>query len=297
MSKALRIFQGRFGRVALLDMDGALIHHAHPHCHVLLKASGADTFFAVHERLQPLRADTAVLINSWEPHSYAHQPGAPETVILALYIEPRWLAEMQRDFTASGCPGFFPQPCGEITPHIRRLADRMAAELTFSDDAGEAQEQALMDLMVALIDRFSEWRSMRGQRPAGAYPATDFRVRNATRFMRESLGEPFDADRVARAAGLSRAHLFRLFQGTLRLTPALYFNVLRMEAAIDALARTPESVTDLSGRLGFAAPSHFTRFFRNNQGVTPTDYRHVVNLMAERAQTSGRGFPDGPAGF
>jgi len=163
MSKALRIFQGRFGRVALLDMDGALIHHAHPHCHVLIKASGADTFFAVHDRLHPLRNDTAVLINTWEPHSYAHQPGAPPTVILALYIEPRWLAEMQRDFTASGCPGFFPQACGDLTPHIRRLADRMAAELMFNDDVGDAHEQALMDLMVALIDRFSEWRAMCGR--------------------------------------------------------------------------------------------------------------------------------------
>jgi len=282
MSKALRIFQGSFGRVALLDMDGALIHHAHPHCHVLIKASGADTFFAVHHRLHPLRNDTAVLINTWEPHSYVHQPGAPPTVILALYIEPRWLAEMQRDFTASGCPGFFPQACGELTPHVRRLADRMAAELMYNDDVGDAHEQALMDLMVALIDRFSEWRAMRGQRSLAQLPNTDFRVRNATRYMRDTLGEPFDADRVAQAAGLSRAHLFRLFQGTLQLTPALYFNVLRMEAAFEALVCTRESVTELSDRLGFAAPSHFTRFFRNNQGITPTDYRHVVNLAAER---------------
>lgn len=282
MSKALRIFQGTFGRVALLDMDGALIHHAHPHCHVLIKASGADTFFAVHDRLHPLRDDTAVLINSWEPHSYAHQPGAPPTVILALYIEPRWLAEMQRDFTASGCPGFFPRACGELTPPIRKLADRMAAELMFNDDigdgGGDAHEQALMDLMVGVIDRFSEWRTMRGLRGAVPVTASDYRVRNATRYMRETLGESFDADKVARASGLSRAHLFRLFHSTLHITPALYFNVLRMEAAIDALARTPESVTELSDRLGFAAPGHFSRFFRNNQGVTPTDYRHVVNM-------------------
>lgn len=278
MSKALRIFQGTFGRVALLDMDGALIHHAHPHCHVLIKASGADSLFAVHDRLYPLRDDTAVLINTWEPHSYAHQPAAPPTVILALYIEPRWLAEMQRDFTASACPGFFPQACRELTPHIRKLADRMSAELMFNDDIGDAHEQALMDLMLAVIDHFSEWRSMRGQHSTGQFPASDFRVRNATRFMRRTLGEEFNADKVAQAAGLSRAHLFRLFQSSLQITPALYFNVLRMEAAIDALASGTESVTALSDRLGFAAPSHFTRFFRNNLGITPTDYRRVVNL-------------------
>ncbi|WP_142847190.1 AraC family transcriptional regulator [Telmatospirillum sp. J64-1] len=279
MSNALRIFQGQFGRVALLDMDGALIHHAHPHCHVLIKASGADTFFSVRHRLHPLRDDTAVLINTWEPHSYAHQPGAPGTVILALYIEPRWLAEMQRDFTACACPGFFPQPCCELTPHIRRLADRMADELLFNDEMGEQHEQALMELMIAIIDQFSEWRSLRGIRSLAQTPAKDFRVRSAVRYMRQTLGEEFNADRVARAAGLSRAHLFRLFQNAMQITPALYFNVLRMENAIDSLARGGQNVTEISEQLGFAAPSHFTRFFRNNQGVTPTEYRRVVNLL------------------
>ncbi|WP_207482477.1 helix-turn-helix transcriptional regulator [Arenibaculum pallidiluteum] len=282
MSRALRIFQGQFGRVALLDMDGALIHHAHPHCHVLIKASGADTFFAVRNRLHPLRDDTAVLVNTWEPHSYAHQQGAPGTVILALYIEPRWLADMQRDFTACASPGFFPQPCCQLTPGIRRLANRMAEELLFDDAAAERHEQSLMDLMIAIIDHFSEWRSLRGSRSLASLPASDFRVRSAVRFMRQTLveGEEFNIDRVAMAAGLSRAHLFRLFQRTVQITPALYFNVLRMESAIDAMANGSESVSEIASRLGFPAPSHFTRFFRNNQGVTPTEYRRVVNLIA-----------------
>ncbi|KAA0572890.1 AraC family transcriptional regulator [Azospirillum sp. Sh1] len=278
MSKAMRIHQGSFGRVALLDMDNALIHHAHPHCHVLIKASGADTRFAVGEQLYPLRDDTAVLVNSWEAHSYAHQPGAPRTVILALYIEPRWLGAMQRELNASGNPGFFAQSCGELTPYIRRLADRMAAELLYDDPSGERMEEALFDLMIAIIDRFSEWRTLGGTRYA-APAAGDFRIRQAIRFMRGTLGEEFDAGRVAAAAGLSRAHMFRLFQQTMAITPALYFNVLRMEAAIDAMAAGVESATEVSGRLGFSAPSHFSRFFRNHQGVTPTEYRRVVNLV------------------
>ena len=97
--------------------------------------------------------------------------------------------------------------------------------------------------------------------------------------MRGTLSENFDATRVATAAGLSRAHLFRLFQQTLAITPALYFNVLRMEEAIGAMAAGRESATEVSGRLGFSAPSHFSRFFKNHQGVTPTEYRRVVTLL------------------
>lgn len=78
MSTAVRIFQGRFGRVALLKMDRPLVAHGHSQCHVLLKASGPDTCFSVRDKLCPLNDDTAVLVNSWEPHSYKHQnPDAP----------------------------------------------------------------------------------------------------------------------------------------------------------------------------------------------------------------------------
>jgi AraC family transcriptional regulator len=304
MSKALRIFQGKFGRVALLDMDAVLINHAHPHCHVLIKSSGADTFFAVRDQLCPLRDDTAVLINAWEPHSYAHQPGAPPSIILALYIEPRWLADMQKEFTASARPGFFPHSCGELSPRIRRLADRMTDELLFNEDAGPAHEELLFDLMIAVIERFSEWRSLIATRRTARLPASDYRIRKAVAHMRESLGSEsldpegssreFNIEEVARSAGLSRAHLFRLFQSTLGITPALYFNVLRMEAAFDDLADAEHSITDISGRLGFAAPSHFTRFFRHNQGVTPTEYRRVVNLIAEPGSAPGAGPSAGP---
>ena len=74
----------------------------------------------------------------------------------------------------------------------------------------------------------------------------------------EGSGREFNVEEVARSAGLSRAHLFRLFQSTLGITPALYFNVLRMEAAFGDLADAEHSITDISGRLGFrrAQPLH-----------------------------------------
>jgi len=72
MSTALRIAHGAFGRVALLDMDRSLVRHAHPHCHVLIKANGADTQFSVGDALVPLTDTQAVLINTWEPHAYVH---------------------------------------------------------------------------------------------------------------------------------------------------------------------------------------------------------------------------------
>lgn len=277
MSTAIKIYQGRFGRVALLDMDAPLVRHAHHHCHVLIKASGADTFFSVRDELQPLTADTAVLVNAWEPHAYEHHnPDAPRTVILALYIEPPWLAELEHPLSLSLHPRFFPRSCVEISRRARQIADELAMEMWWSDEISAARlEGLLFDLMISVIDPFTEcWHSsVRCGRP----PA-DPRIRRAIAHMRNHIGSEPDMDQLASQCGLSRAHFFALFRRCTNVTPQVYYNVLRMEAAISDLTRSDTLLSDISYDLGFSAPGHFTRFFRQHLGITPSEYRRVVDI-------------------
>jgi AraC-like DNA-binding protein len=44
-----------------------------------------------------------------------------------------------------------------------------------------------------------------------------------------------------------------------------------------------DPVATVAHDLGFAAPGHFSRFFRQHLGITPSDYRRVVNLFESRA--------------
>jgi AraC family transcriptional regulator len=284
MSKAVRIFQGTFGRVALLDMTEPLVVHAHSQCHVLLKAGGADTFFRVRDADHPLRDDTAVLVNTWEPHCYAHRPGAPRSLILALYIEPFWLAAIDGSFRSSIHPRFFPAACVGLAPQVRRLAERLSEEMLYD---GELDERALESLMCAVIVHFSGLGAQGAGELALDRPFTDFRVRKAIRHMRERPAEPADIDALARLAGLSRPHFFALFRRCTRLTPGVYANVLRMEAAIRALSQSGSPMGEISDELGFSAQSHFTRFFRHHLGIAPTEYRRVVSLVTAENQTLG----------
>lgn len=140
MSNALRVAKGPFGRVALLDMDRPLVRHAHPHCHVLLKVEGADTQFSVRDRIVPLRDESAVLVNAWEPHAYAHYAGQPATIILALYIEPKWLQAFRPNWRASGAPDFFADSVGGTTPGIRRLTRELAEAMVQEPGNAAAHE-------------------------------------------------------------------------------------------------------------------------------------------------------------
>lgn len=278
MSSALRIAHGPFGRVALLDMDAPLVRHAHPHCHVLIKAEGADTQFLVRDQIAPLTRESAVLINAWEAHSYVHDLQRPRTIILALYIEPVWLGCFRRNWIASNAPGFFDRPGVLLPPRVRRLADELGEAMAAR--AGAAQERLLSELMIAVIERFSAWQAAPSLRdmPRGADP----RARRAKMLIQDDPGAVTDMTALARRAGLSRANLFRLFEQSAGVPPRMFQNVLRLERAVAALVGGDAPVAGISADLGFSAPPHFTRFFRDHAGVTPSEFRAVSRQDFQR---------------
>ncbi|BCB21640.1 AraC family transcriptional regulator [Bosea sp. ANAM02] len=279
MSDALRIAHGAFGRVALLDMDRSLVRHAHPHCHVLLKVDGDDTQFLVGDHVAPLTGDLAVLVNAWEPHAYIHDPRRKNALILALYIEPDWLRSFRPNWAASGAPGFFEHSAGEVTAHIRQTALDLAAEMVHEPGASRRQEHLLSELMIAVIERFTPWRSIGASlREIARSNAVDWRVGRAISLMRSNPAASHSIDKLARESGLSRAHFFRIFEDSVGVTPHVFLNVLKVELAVGAIVEGDETFSTIGNRLGFSAPAHFTRFFRDHCSVAPSEFRQVARL-------------------
>jgi len=80
--------------------------------------------------------------------------------------------------------------------------------------------------------------------------------------------------------GLSRAHFFRLFDKCYGMTPRVYLNVVRMELAVGYAVAGNDTFASISDRLGFSVPAHFTRFFRDHAGSSPSEFRNVARLGA-----------------
>lgn len=279
MSRGITFLQGRFGRVGLIDLNVPLVTHAHHHCHVLVKVFGADGAFRVRGLRYPLTDTSAVLVNAWEPHAYEHC-SIDSTFILALYIEPAWLGEIHEQLSVSGHPKFFPQNGVPVTPRIRRVADDLAgAMVSMTDTSFRRAEALIFDLMIAVIEPFSRWKETDALREGRLAVRYDPRIRKAIEILRARIGAELDCAALAADCGLSRTHFFELFRRATNLTPAVFANELRMEAAFTGLANTRSPVAALGYRLGFSAPGHFTRFFRHHIGVTPSEYRKVVDLQ------------------
>lgn len=275
MTKALSILRGRFGRVALLDMDTSLVDHAHPHCHLIFKASGPDQNFVVEEQTVPLRSDMLVAVNSWQQHAYAHRQGAERTLFLALYIEPGWLADADRAFVNCAEPGFFPRAGIPITNEISRLRANLVRRMADPYDQHDELQESILELCLTVSHGFSDWRD-RGASLRKHHGPRDYRVGRALRHMRERAAEAVDLDDVARVSGLSRPHFNHLFRSCTGVSPRVYANALRVETAVSRLRRQQDEIGEISEHLGFSAQSNFTRFFQQHAGTSPNQYRRVM---------------------
>lgn len=279
MSVAQRVFHGRFGRVALLDMDEQLVTHAHSECHVLIKVSGEDAHFNVNGQRVPLDDRHVVVVNAWQPHCYEPPACGGATRILALYIEPTWLATSQQSLLLSARPDFFMQPSVKMSARSHQLAEMLIAEMTsFSTVPLESIEYLLFDLLIDLIENFSCWRALRSAGVPVRAEYQDARIRRAACYLLDNVHENAVIDHAIRVSGLSRAHFFALFRHNTGITPALMLNHARMRLAFSWLeTRQSGTLGLLAEKLGFSEQGHFTRFFRQHIGTSPNQYRRVVD--------------------
>ncbi len=259
----------------MLELTRSGAAHAHSQPHLLLKLAGSDGCFEVDGRPYALTDAQAILVNSWEPHAYRHAEGARPTFLLAVYLDPR------AGFAAGGRGAAlrFAENCMPITREVRAPAEAIVREL---DRFTRCDARTVDDGLRALLDAApTEWGGAPAERgrPAAApsTPRLDRRVARCMAYMGEHLDAREDLRELGARFGLSRPHLFHLFRQSTRLTPAMYWNTLRMEFAVTRLARRDASVGLLAQDLGFSDPGNFTRFFQAIQGVAPSDY-HAAAL-------------------
>lgn len=274
MSTALAVCHGSFGRVTVYRLDKPMRMHAHREGHLTFLLNGSPAIVTIDDVPHLVDQAAGVAINPWQPHSF--QPTAPDqpSVFLVAYICDRWL---DRDQEGRGSLRFGSNAI-QVGTTLRSICASLAHVLVTN-----ASYRIVNRYLDQLFDAsFHEsWRG--GQRPSPAVrrDAIDFRVRKSLRILDSGVGQAIELDAVARDAGLSRPHFFKLFRENTGVTPALYANTMRVERALDRLTASQASVTDIGYELGFSSQSHFTHFFSSHVGIAPTQYRTIARVVSE----------------
>lgn len=98
-------------------------------------------------------------------------------------------------------------------------------------------------------------------------------VAAADAYLARNFSDIVHLDEVAKAAACSPFHLSRLFRRLRGIGVHKHLMQLRLRDAVDRLQENGDSLTDIAMNLGFSSPSHFSKCFRDNFGVSPYRFR------------------------
>lgn len=98
----------------------------------------------------------------------------------------------------------------------------------------------------------------------------------AIQLMNESIDEPRPPSVIARELGISGRQMERLFGRYLNCSPKKYYVDLRLQKAQRLLVQTDMSVTEVAFATGFNSPTHFSKTYRAQFGVSPKDQRNKI---------------------
>ena len=274
MSRAIAVFHGGFGRATIYQLNRPFNVHAHREGHLIFQVGGSDACINVTDRLCPVTAASFVAVSPWEPHNFLPLDPDAGGLFFVLYVNTEWFEP-----GGAGNPSRlrFGRSLTYRTAALDRQIRRTAA-MVYAAHSLAALDHELRTLIDACYDE--TWRLAPNSAPRPPFDGvTDFRVRKSIRLLQEGLGADIQLDHVAREAGLSRPHFYKLFRMQTGVTPNLYLNTLLMERAIATLVGSEKPVADIGFDLGFSSQSGFTRFFAANVGMAPTDYRRAAHVL------------------
>jgi AraC-like DNA-binding protein len=158
-------------------------------------------------------------------------------------------------------------------PAGHRIAQGLAEVVrAFGRPDDLASVEASAKLMLVLAELLRQDRD-----PPTGINAADarnrLRLNRVLRLIDAELSRPLAVADLAREAGLSTPHVGRLFRQWTGQSPMAYLRRQRIERARQLLAEVDLSIKEVAAKVGFDDPYHFSRAFRQIDGLSPSDFR------------------------
>lgn len=160
---------------------------------------------------------------------------------------------------------------GPNATRFRAIVDLITSEITDDAPGGTAIADRLGEVLFVSLLR--AWIVER--QPDRGILATihDPRLSRALRHMHRAPEADLNLDLLARIAGMSRTSFATKFHDAMGVPPATYLASWRMLQARNLLLQTKLSTADIGGRVGYGSDAAFSRAFKREYGVAPSELR------------------------
>lgn len=154
---------------------------------------------------------------------------------------------------------------GGMTYHFRSRQDYLPSLMAF---------QNYDDLRTWFVSKVSEASrnvtSKKEEQSSGV-------IAQAKNYIDTHYNKDISLDDVSREVEISPYYFSKLFKEETGENFIEYVTNIRLERARELLAKTEYSMKEICGEIGYADPNYFSRIFKKNVGLTPTEYKEGSN--------------------
>ncbi len=148
-------------------------------------------------------------------------------------------------------------------------------------DMLRARIEALLESRRKLRERFTRQIVVQPEEIA-VTSADEELLTKAIRVVEENMqDEEFDVEGFAETMGMSRSSLYRKLQAIVGQTPFKFIRSIRLKRAAQLLGSGSVNVSETVALVGISGMSHFGKIFRDEFGISPSEYRKRHTAEAE----------------
>ena len=250
------------------DMSEAA--HLHPDVELLYVLEG-EVYVTIHETVYLMKTDDVLLINSSVRHSVCADT---KNILCRVAYDYQVLAELIRDGN-----GMF--LCNSTVDQEKSyeklqllLRELVYEELLYSHRSESFKYSLLYQILDQLIENFMAEHA--GGRLRKDDRQDDEKLQEIIRYVYQNFQEVVSLSALAEQMYVSKSTLSRFFKKQTGIYFAEYVNQIRLNYAVQELLYSERNITKIAMECGFSNTSVFDKVFRENYGMSPSEYRVIM---------------------
>ena len=244
---------------------GAMHHHASLELYYLVK--GEREYF-IEDAFFKLAEGDMVLI----PQNLLHRTAGKGASRFLVYFSEGLL---QKFFTEGALSALLPnRPCVFRSDETERdRISRIFAALLTEYARAEREQTAPCEPLVAGYLYQLLFIMTYGINTYVPHEYADARIAQVVKYINENYNHISDIEEIAEHFFISKFHLCRLFNKNLGIPLITYLNTIKIREACTLIKEGRLNLTEIAMRCGFNSSSYFCKVFKNEKGLSPTEYK------------------------
>ncbi|MEK4868791.1 MULTISPECIES: helix-turn-helix domain-containing protein [Bacillaceae] len=251
---------------------------------------GGECKYLIGDRIYRLQEDDLIIMNGLTLHRAYPEPGIPyERSVIEFSSE--WLRPILNNLNVPELLSPFNQLSNtlfhikdkEKSAEVKALIKKMAEKLKSSKQENIVENRfqigELTSMLMQLLFKVFELSKQQLENNSLAESDKNIHVKKMIEWIDTHFCEPITLDDIAHHLNISKYYMSRIFKDVTGYTIMQYIMSCRINRAKYLLEiHLDKSILEVSLESGFEDSSHFSRFFRKQMKLTPTEYRNSTAI-------------------